>query len=155
MIFRVTNWYVLVSHLVDIYKDIRALMRDPDLKDQFLQKKIDRLNAIERVKIVWDEDNTALFKEMQGLSLPRALEFFERQIVVAISTYIELVLKEFFSLVFKQNPERMYNYVNLDEARKGYINVKQVLRASTIDEILDELAEQAAAPSRAESSRPI
>ena len=64
--------------------------------------------------------------------------------VVVTATYIELILKDFLRVVFCKFPERMHNYLDEGNGYKGLVSLKLIKKASSLSELLYDLAEQAA-----------
>lgn len=71
----------------------------------------------------------------------RSLALVSNQVLVLGATYFELIIKKFFNLVFIFYPEKMYFYIGGDHA--GKISLKRVLKASSRQELLFDLAEEA------------
>ncbi len=77
-------------------------------------------------------------------NLQEAEKFYNRQMVVVTATYIELILKDFLRVVFCKFPERMHNYLDEGNGYKGLVSLKLITKASSLSELLYDLAEQAA-----------
>ncbi len=72
-------------------------------------------------------------------SISSSLDHFGSLTVVSLCTTYEVSVKEFLSCIFFYNPEYMFNYLGTDES-KGDVNLKEILRASSHEELIINLA---------------
>ena len=90
-----------------------------------------------------DEHTITLTEDEITINLALAKKLYGRQMIVVVSTYIELVLKDFLAAVFSTFPERMHNYLDEGDGNKGLVSLKLITKAPTLLDLLYELSEQA------------
>jgi hypothetical protein len=78
------------------------------------------------------------------INLQVARQFYNRQMIVITATYIEIILKDFLRIVFAKFPERMHNYLDEENVKKGFVSLKLITKASSLSDLLSDLSEQAA-----------
>lgn len=86
-----------------------------------------------------------VFNELIEKDLQNAVTILSRQMIVLAATYIEVILSEFIVSVFQNNPERMYDFLVLGDSEKGKGNValKEILAATSKEELIGHLANRA------------
>jgi hypothetical protein len=75
----------------------------------------------------------------------KSISLVSNQILVLSATYFELILKDFFYLVFVFHPDRMYSFLGEgNKGNTGKVSLKQILEADSKQSLLLHLASQAA-----------
>jgi hypothetical protein len=64
--------------------------------------------------------------------------------LVLATTYVELILKDFFRCLFIEHPLRMNKYLSSEGKRKGTITLTEVINATSREDLLLSLAERSA-----------
>jgi hypothetical protein len=90
-----------------------------------------------------DEHTITLTQDEITMNLNLAKKIHDRQMIVVASTYIELILKDFLTAIFGTFPERMHNYLDEDNVHKGLVNLRLIIKATSLFDLIHELSEQA------------
>jgi hypothetical protein len=161
-IFKVRRWGSEIYRSIQTYWHIQAFFNDSKVLDTYL----DSHKSLKPVKFV---DGGFLLEDGSVLELPdddddfeptahtitltqdeikanleEAERFYNRQMVVVIATYIELILRDFLRVAFSKFPERMHNYLDEGNGYKGLVSLKLITKAPSLDGLLYDLSEQAA-----------
>jgi hypothetical protein len=130
IVFKVKRWGNEVYRSSQTYGHIRAFFSD----NKVLEGYLDSHKPLKMVKLVTGSDGSIsmLFEDgsMAQMSddefeetphtvslsqdditanLQQAEQFYDRQMMVVVATYIELILKDFLQVGFCKFPERMHN----------------------------------------------
>jgi hypothetical protein len=131
------------------YKSLSELICDREFLESYFYKKDEEFkNSISKDNLPDELDNGLrtlnILSKLKGIA--DATIIFNRQTLVVLVTIIESMLDEFFVCVFCVAPEKMYEYIQLDEEGKvkGKIHIKELVNSPTREELLLSLAKQAA-----------
>jgi hypothetical protein len=165
IVFKVKRWGNEVYRSSQTYGHIRAFFSD----NKVLEGYLDSHKPLKMVKLVTGSDGSIsmLFEDgsMAQMSddefeqtphtvslsqdditanLQQAEQFYNRQMVVVVATYIELILKDFLQVGFCKFPERMHHYLDDGNGYKGLVSLKLVTKAASLPGLISDLSEQAA-----------
>ena len=73
-----------------------------------------------------------------------AHQIYLKQMIVLATSYLELMLKDFFRCQFISNPSRMNQYLSKDKNGKAQISLNDIIREPSKEALIKKLAEQAA-----------
>ena len=131
------------------YKSLSELISDRDFLESYFHKKDGEFkNRISKDNLPDELDNGLrtlnILSKLKGIA--DATIIFNRQTLVVLVTIIESMLDEFFLCVFCVSPEKMYEYIHLDEEGKvkGKFDIKELINSPSREELLLSLAKQAA-----------
>jgi hypothetical protein len=165
IIFKVRRWGNEVYRSSQTYGHIRAFFNDSKILENYL----DTHKPLNLVKLVRGENDTismlledgsmieitddefeetphtvVLDQDNIKIHLQEAQQFYNRQMVVIVATYIELILKDFLQVGFCKFPERMHNYLDDGNGYKGLVSLKLITKVTSLPELIFDLSEQAA-----------
>lgn len=142
-------FHFTIDENLSAYKALYELISDTEfLKVYFLKKDQEFKDKISKDKLPDELDQgvrtLTILSKLKGIA--DATIIFNQQTLVVLATIIESMLDEFFLCVFCIFPEKMYEYVQLDEDGKikGKIDIKEVIKSPSREDLLLSLAKQAA-----------
>jgi hypothetical protein len=130
------------------YLSLHDLISDTDLLTAYFQKKDAELEEVstdvKRKFLNLGARSVSFLFRLKGIQ--DATIIFNRQTLVVLATIIESMLTEFSSCLFCKFPERMYDYILLDEEgkTKGKVDIKEIIDSPSREQLLLTLASRAA-----------
>ncbi|HEX8187836.1 MAG TPA: hypothetical protein VF586_05770 [Pyrinomonadaceae bacterium] len=146
-IFKAAQWYYDVTSMMNFYREINNFISSPTVLAVYL-KSLQVMTATEEgERVVEDESIKRPFIENATTNIKDAAKFYNRQMLVVASTYIEMIQKNFIAVLFANHPERMYEYLYPEgrENDKGVVSLKEVIKSASKDALINQLSEQAMA----------
>lgn len=145
--FKAAQWYSDIVSTMNFYREINNFISSPMVLEVYL-KNIQVIHATEQGETVVEEEALKRpFIENATTNIKDAAGFYNRQMLVVASTYIEMIQKNFVAVLFANHPERMYEYLYPEgrENEKGVVSLKEVTKAASKDDLINQLSEQATA----------
>jgi hypothetical protein len=148
-IFNAGQWLLEIITTLGAYRTISDFILDENAQSAHLNSreivKYSMKDEKLQEKVCKDKKTIKLFHDNIINSIKTSSNFYNRQIIVLASTYVELMLKDFLSVFFKKFPERMYEviYDQDKQHNKGNISLKEIIKVKNIDELFTQLANQA------------
>lgn len=164
VIFKVKRWGNEVYRSSQTYGHIRAFFENNNALGNYL----DAHKPVKLVKLVRSENDTisilledgrmieisddefepthhtiVLDQDNIKAHLQEAQQFYNRQMIVIVATYTELILKDFLQVGFCKFPERMYNYLGDSNDNKGLVSLRLITKVDSLPELIYALSEQA------------
>lgn len=133
--FYLAGWEVEIRQALAPIDILQSLLTDTDTA-KFLRPRIKGPSYLSNYK---DASDKYLFGEIKI-----AHQVYLRQMIVLATTYVELILKDFFRCLFIAHPLRMNTYLSAEGKGKAMIALNEVITAPSREEILLSLAERAA-----------
>jgi hypothetical protein len=133
--FYLTGWSVKIRQALAPVDVLHSLLTDTDIA-KFLRPRLKGVSYLSNFKDASDE---YLFEEI-GI----AHQVYLRQMIVLATTYVELILKDFFRCLFIAHPLRMNKYLSSEGKGKWLIDLTEVINATSRKGLLLSLAERAA-----------
>lgn len=135
--FQAADWYVQINFLSHLNNLLESFVLNKELRELYFQKTFK------------PEDKE--FKDAEewwlGHRLEEIRDFFDRQTIVLLNTYIELMLKEFFKCFFCLHHIHMYDYLqagfNDGQTQKGFVSLKKIVEAKSKKALISKLADEA------------
>lgn len=134
--FYLTRWSVEIRQALSPVDILQSLLTDTDIA-KFLRPRLKGVSYLSRFKDASDE---YLFGEIEV-----AHHVYLRQMIVLATTFVELILKDFFQCLFIANPQRMNSYLSTENKGKAMITLNEVISAASREKLLLGLTERAAA----------
>ena len=131
---------------LNFYQIVHAFLTDKEA----LKKHLDSLQVItasdEGVTYRGLETAPEFASHIES-TVERGEQFHNRQMVVVASTYIELILRDYLTVLFNHFPLRMYGYLYAQDKEKlgGFVPLKEVVQFDSLNDLLKNLSEQATA----------
>ena len=144
--FKAGNWYQEILVSLNFFQIVHAFLTDKEA----LKKHLDSLRVItasdEGVSYHGLETAPEFASHIES-TVERGVQFHNRQMVVIASTYVELILRDFLTVLFSHFPSRMYKYLNAQDMaeRRGFVSLKEIVQVGSLDELLKNLSEKATA----------
>lgn len=133
--FYLAGWEVEIRQALAPIDILQSLLTDTDTV-KFLRARIKGLSYLSNYKDASDE---YLFGDIKI-----AHQVYLRQMIVLATTYVELILKDFFRCQFIAHPLRMNSYLAPEGKGKAEIALNELIAATSREELLSSLAERAA-----------
>lgn len=135
--FQAADWYAQIGFLSHLNKLLESFVLNKELRELYFQKM---------VKI--EDEN---FRDAEEWWLEHSLEeirdFFDRQTIVLLNTYVELMVKEFFKCFFCVNHIHMYDYLQAEfsngQTQKGFVSLKKIVATKSKKGLINNLADEA------------
>lgn len=135
--FQAADWYGQIGFLYHLDTLLESFVLNKELQELYFQKAFDS----------GDENFEDLEKWWLEHSLEEIRDFFDRQTIVLLNTYIELMLKEFFKCFFCVHHIHMYDYLqaefNNGQTQKGFVSLKKIVETKSKKALISNLAEEA------------
>jgi hypothetical protein len=150
-VFNAGKWLFEVIRTIGVYRTVNDFILDKNAQTAYLEsrKVVTYFEKDEEFfeEICEDKETIKLFHDDVIESISDTSKFYNRQVIVLASTYVELILKDFLLIFFKQFPERMYEFIYEQDKQesKGSISLKEVLKVKNIDDLMEQLSNQATA----------
>jgi uncharacterized protein YutE (UPF0331/DUF86 family) len=133
--FYPTGWYVEIRRALGAVDILQALLTAEDIAS-FLKP---RLRGVSHLSEYKEASAHYLLSEV-GI----AYAVYLRQMTVLATTYLELLLKDFFKYMFISNPSRMNPYLSPEGRGKAMISLNEILQSESKSSLLADLTERAA-----------
>jgi hypothetical protein len=144
--FEAGKWYQEIILSLNFYQTVHAFLTDRSA----LKKHLDSWEVIE------GSDEGVKYRPLEAASkfalhiqstVERGEQLYNKQMVVIAATYIELILNDYLSVLFRYFPLRMYEYLyaHKKEEHKGVVSLKEIVKAKELDELLKSLSDKATA----------
>ncbi|MCP4614289.1 MAG: hypothetical protein GY845_36855 [Planctomycetes bacterium] len=133
--FYPTGWYMEINQALAPVDILQSLLTAEDIT-LFLKP---RLKGVSHLSNYEDASPDYLLGEVNI-----AYAVYLRQMIVLATTYVELLLKDFFKYLFVFNPQRMNPYLAPDGKGKAIISLNEILLTESKEFLLASLAEKAA-----------
>jgi uncharacterized protein (UPF0147 family) len=146
-LFRAGQWLAEVVDSLGSYRIIHNFITSKEALAAFLGSQQVMVGSEEGMVVSKNTDAIKFFHESISHDIESAGKFYNAQMVVLASTYIELILNDFFLVFFDHFPERMYEflYAQEKEEQKGAVSLKEIIKVDSMPELINKLAEQATA----------
>lgn len=99
-----------------------------------------RLKGISHLSMYKDASDEYIFGEI-GI----AYQTYLRQMIVLSTTYVELILRDFFGCLFIAQPLRMNRYLSPGSKEKATVTLNEIINMPSREELIVNLAKQATA----------
>lgn len=133
--FDLSAWNVEIRQALAPIDILQALLTDEHIVE-FLKP---RLKGVSHLSNYPEASDEYLFEEV-GI----AHQVYLRQMIVLATTYMELILKDFFYCLFIAQPLRMNVYLSPEGNRKAMVALNEILNTDSKEQLVINLAEQAA-----------
>lgn len=133
--FDLGAWSVEIRQALAPVDILQALLTDEHIVE-FLRPRLKGVSYLSRYTEASDE---YLFGEV-GI----ANQVYLRQMIVLATTYVELILKDFFYCLFVAQPLRMNLYLSPEGNGKAMVTLNEILGTDSKQELMLNLAERAA-----------
>jgi hypothetical protein len=140
VVFNVGKWRLQITQNILAFSSLQGLIEDGDTLENHAAKLMNPLQ--------WPSEFIEELKTYNSGKIIIANNVFARQMVVLLVTYFEAIINDFFVCLFVKYPERMYEYLTPkgeENALKGKVDLKEVIKASSKDDLLQSLADKATA----------
>lgn len=146
-LFQAGQWLGEVIVSQGSYRIIHNFITSKEALAAFLESQCVFVGSDEGMVVSKNQETIKLFHESITHDIGNAGKFYNGQMVVLASTYIELILKDFLTVFFAHFPERMYEflYAQDKEEHKGAVSLKEIIKVDSMPELINNLAEQATA----------
>ena len=152
--FNLENWYTTLLLFPEYFYSLRNYVNNEDSRMMYLKsiKIITAKGNLDNIKdnnsdevSIYDYNNYGSKKFILD-NLEVAFYHYSNQIFVILSSYMELILQDFFETLFFHKPELMYEFVNSDSKNKlrGYVKLDLILKSESIDKLKGKLSITAA-----------
>jgi hypothetical protein len=135
--FQAADWYGQIGFLRHLNYLLESFIINKDLRDLYHQK-VSSTNYPE-----FDITERWLLDD----DLEEIRFFFDRQTIVLLNTYLELMLKEFFKSFFCEHHSHMYDYIqaefSIGQSQKGFVSLKKIIETKSKQELISKLADEA------------
>lgn len=139
--FNIGKWRLQILQDLLAFLSLQALVEDNETLVNHTVKRI------EENQIPWPPAFIDEMKTHNPQEIAKANLVLSRQMIVLLVTYLEMIINDFFISLFSTHPERMYSYLtpkDADNSHKGKVDLKEILLASSKEEIIQSLVERAA-----------
>lgn len=139
-LFMVGIWSVTIHQALAPIDILQSLLTSPDVA-QFLRPRLKGISYLcdtGPIRQFTVDSDTYLIGEVDI-----AYQVYLRQMVVLASTYIELILKDFFRAFFVAKPSRMNTVLALSGKGEASIPLNEILKAESLDQLVLNLAMRA------------
>jgi uncharacterized protein YutE (UPF0331/DUF86 family) len=139
VVFEASKWYTEILSLHGVYLEVNSFLASPDARNKHIETR--------PVFVINDDNEEAISLAMRNhivKNLEEAEKFYNRQMVVIAVTYIELILKDFLTVIFRSFPDRMYDFLYAWQDKKGSVSLKDITKVNSLIDLLNNLSEQAA-----------
>jgi hypothetical protein len=133
-LFNAGDWLGEMLQSLGSYRTIRSFITSQAALNAYLETVEIITGSEEGVEIIKGGDRAKVWHESIGLDVQKAEKFYNRQMVVLASTYVELVLKDFLLVIFYNIPSRMYQFLySQDKQEKvGTVSFKEIVKANSL-----------------------
>ena len=118
---------------------LQSLLTDKHVVE-FLRPRLKGISYLGNYSDASDASDEYLFGEV-GI----AHQVYLKQMIVLATTYVELILKDFFLCLFIAQPPRMNFYLSPEGKGKATVSLNEILNTTSKEELILNLAEQATA----------
>lgn len=136
--FHLDAWYVTIRQALAPLDILQSLLTDADITE-FLRPRLKGVSHLSQPLPNFRMSEAYLRGEINT-----ANSVYLSQMIVLAVTYSELILKNFFRVLFITQPKRMNPYLAYDGKSKATIDLNELLEANSKGELIEVLAERAA-----------
>ncbi|GEM_PF-4224554 len=133
--FYLTGWNVEIRQALTPVDILQSLLTDVDVA-KFLRP---RLKGVSYLSNFNDRSDEYLFGEIKI-----AYQVYLKQMIVLATTYVELILKDFFECLLTAHPQRMNIYLSSEGTGKAMITLNEVINEISKETLMLRLTERAA-----------
>ena len=144
-VFNAGDWLGEILNILGTFRQINDFLLNKDAQDAYLKTRQVFTYSKKGKEFCDNEESTRIFHDDIISTISETNNFYKHQIIVLSSTYIELILKDFLIVFFKEFPERMYEFI-YDQDRqeyKGSVSLREILKTPNMSELITKLANQA------------
>ncbi len=148
MVFDIGDWQGRFIFTPSYYVKVVSILKDNEIINKSFEGIV-VVNENGETSDIPDWAKHHLFEHhKQEINL--GAEIFSQQMIIVVSTYIESLVQEFCEVLFIRHPKRMYSYLVLSDDKnekttiKGQVSLKMIVAKTSKEELIRELAKQAA-----------
>jgi len=151
--FNIDSWYGTLLMTPEYYRHLKNYVENNESKLLHLNSitivsvDLTKPNEIKSEEVpVYDYDSNESKKWILD-DIAKAFYHYSNQMLVILSSYLELIIQEFFETLFYYHPEKMYDFISSSSQNelKGHVELKLVLNSASIDELKMKLSKRATA----------
>ncbi|MDP2302069.1 MAG: HEPN domain-containing protein [Ignavibacteria bacterium] len=142
--FDIGNWHGKLLFTPGYYEELYSYVKNEDARQEY-SKSISVYNAEGDKTSLFNYENETI-KQTYLQQLDRAMLDYSNMMILTLSSYIEIIIQDFFESFFDSQPETMYEYLpNLNNDKmKGYVDLETILNTNNYDELKSILSVRAA-----------
>lgn len=147
--FNIDNWNGLLLGTSDSYRQLKDYVENEEAKEKHLHSiSITHINSDKSASIkstVAEYKNEALNTYLLN-QIDRAFFHYSNQMIVLLASYLEIIIKEYFEILFYYYPDKMYKYLCTDQndKQKKTIDIQEALNFDSIEELKIKIADESA-----------
>ncbi len=146
--FNAGKWVAEVISSLGSYNALQNFITHEETVEFHISKlTVQRLSVIDDnlINEIESLNTDPLLKNNQINLIREANQIYQKQIIVLIAYYIEVIILDFLQCVFIVHPTRIYDYLKDDEKGvNGKVDLKEILEADTKDSLITSLSAKAA-----------
>lgn len=143
--FGAGRWLAEILQSLGSYRIIHQFITSPEALAAYLNTVEVVTGGDNGVQVTDDPDSVKDWHEMIGADVKKAGSFYDSQMVVLASTYLELILRDFLAAAFTRHPDKMYDFIQTggDQVQRGAVSLKEIVKADSLPQLLSTLADRA------------